>query len=216
MGVEYIGAPVSDYDGDTVIGVHVLESQHQIRCLTSSRMLVFDYLVGQWAEWAIASGLSAAMWGGTYHYTDGTSIWGEASDYTGVNYGLDIETGWLKLADLQGFGRVRWLMILGEYRGTHTLRIRIARDYSLTYFDDKPWTVSPTDIGQPLQVRHGPSIQQCQAIKVRITAVTVTGSEEGGYLYANPTTEALKLTGLGLELGFRRGLFRNLPAAQKQ
>jgi hypothetical protein len=49
-----------------------------------------------------------------------------------------------------------------------------------------------------------------QAIKVRFTAVA---NADGTGV---PSGEALKLTGLALELGFKRGLRPNLPAAQRQ
>jgi len=105
-------------------------------------------------------------------------------------------------------------MVLGEYRSEHHLRVRIARDYLVSgdvpvYFDDTPWTPSPTVVGGPEQVTHGPSEQQVQAIKVRLTA-TATDDE------AAPSGEALKLTGLSLRLGFKPGLYRRLPAAQQQ
>jgi hypothetical protein len=93
---------------------------------------------------------------------------------------MDIETPWIKLDDLQGFGRVRRVLVLGEYASAHRLRIRIARDYKATalevwdYFDDQYWDPSPTTIGGPEQVRIGPSQQQCQSIKIRISA---TGAE---------------------------------------
>lgn len=209
---KYVGAPVADYDSDTVVAVHVLEDRHQVRCLTSSRMLVWDYLVDQWAEWTIGSGVHACVWDGTYHYATATSISGEVANYDSLAYGLDIETGWIKLNDLQGYGRVRKIRILGENAGIAYLRVRVARNYATSFFQDKVWTIDPGVSGDPLEVLHSPSIQQCEAIKVRITAVSVA---EGGGI-AIPSTGAVKLTGLGLELGFQRGLNKRLPVAQKQ
>ncbi len=209
--VDYIGGQVSDYDSDTVVAVHVLQSKHQIRCLTSSRMLVFDYRtqVQQWSEWTIAGGLHATLWNGKYHYLATNTVLAEQSTYVATNYGLDVETAWIKPADLQGACRVRWFELLGEYRGSHYLRVRVARDYQTTYFDDKFWPPSPAAIGGPLQVEHTPSIQRCEAIKIRLTACDQTDGTPA-------TTEALKLTGLALEVGIRRGTYRQLPAAQKQ
>ena len=213
LTVEYIGGPVSDYDAEAVRAVHVLKDRHQIRCLTSARLLVLDTLAGQWCEWTIAGAVHAAIWSTGYHYASAASIEAESADYAGVDYGLDVETGWIKVADLQGFGRVWKILVLGEYRGPHKLRIRLARNYRDEYFQDKLWTVSPTVVGGPEQVSHGPSIQQCQAIKIRITAVGADAVVGG---YTAPTGEALKLTGLALELGLQRGVNRNLSPSQKQ
>lgn len=174
--VEYIGGKVSDFDGDTVVAVHVVEAQHQIRCLTTSRMLVLDYLVNQWSEWTIPDGIHAAIWQSTYTYLTATAPKSESTTLTGLTYGWDVESAWIKPADLQGSVRVRGIMPLGEYRSPFIMRVRVARDYladgagNWRYFDDKVWTPSPTVIGSALQFKHGPSRQQCEAIKVRLTA----------------------------------------------
>lgn len=211
---DYIGAPVVDYDSETPLAINVVGNRHQVRILTSARMLVWDYYVNQWGEWTITSGLHAVIWNGTHHYLTSTGPYAEASTYSGVDYGIDIETSWVKLNDLQGFGRVRRLLVLGEYRSAHDLRIRLARDYADTsgssnYFQDTYWTVSPTTTGGREEVRMGPSIQQMGAVKIRISAVSNSN-------HANPPSgEAVKLSGIALEIGVKRGPFAQLPAAQK-
>lgn len=207
--VQYIGAPVADYDAEAVQAVHVIESQHQIRCMTSSRCLVWDYLVGQWATWTIASAVGATIWNGAHVYATATDVLGELQVYTGVNYALDIETAWIPMGQIQGFGRVWRLSIIGEYRGAHRLRVRLAKNYATAYFQDKSWTVSPIVVGDTEQIEHRPSVQEMQAIKIRITG------EHPAFNASPPVTEALKLTSLALEIGLERGLNR-LPAAQRQ
>lgn len=206
--VEYAGGAVAAFDSEPVTSVVVVDSQHQIRCLTSSRMLVFDTLVNQWGEWTISGGVDSATWQGVHAYANATTVLTQRTDFSGIDYGLDVETGWIKLNDLQGFGRCRWLALLGEYRSAHRIRIRVARDYQQNYVDDKYWTANPNVVGDPLQFRHGPSDQRCQSIKVRLTARHETND-------APPAGEALKLTGLALELGFYPGAYRRLPAVQK-
>lgn len=228
-GLDLIGGAVSDYDSEPVLAIHVLESQHQIRWLTGSRMLVLDYdavtassPAGQWSEWSIADGVDAAIWGGQHAYLATTGPKVQRTDHTGIDFGLDVETAWIKMADLQGAGRVRRLLILGELRGACHVRVRIARDYETAYFFDKVWPAVDVDIGDlftvggPLQIKVGPSIQRCQAIKVRITAVELVPPEgEGDPTITAPATEALKLTGIGLEVGINRGLHRRVPASYK-
>lgn len=215
-GVEYIGGPVSDYDAEPVLSVHVLEDRHQIRWLTGSRMMVLDYLANQWAEWTIGNGIHACIWSGTYRYLTASGPRTELSTYAGMDYVIDIETAWIPLGQIQGFGRVWGVLIFGEYRSGHTLRIRLARNYATTYFQDKTWTPSPTTVGGSLQVRHAPSIQEMQAIKIRITGdVDVFYPDGGGAPIESDAQESLRLTRLGLEVGLERGLMR-LPAAQRQ
>lgn len=214
--VQYIGDKVASFDSDTVKAVHTVEAQHQVRCLTGSRMLVWDYLVNEWSEWTIADGLGACIWDGTHAYAFTTGVKTEQSAYSSLTYGIDIETAWIPLADLQGFGAVRWIMTLGEFRSTHAVRVRIAYNYAEsdasgpTWVDDKSFTATPTTIGGPLQFRHGPKRHRVESIKIRLTA------HVPGDTATPPTGEALKLTGLALEVGFEPGLYRRLPAAQKQ
>ena len=200
--VEYIGGGVSDYDAETVHAVNVVESQHQVRALTSGRMLVFDYLVGQWAEWSVSDGVHACLWQSKHLYLTASRVRQQLDAFNAsTTYGLDVETAWIPLGS-PGWGRVWKVVVLGEYRSSHELRVRLARDYSDVYFQDKLWSPSPTTVGGPLQIKHGPSIQELQAIKVRLTVTSAAG-------------ESLKLTNLSLEVGLERGL-RPLRAAQQQ
>jgi hypothetical protein len=212
---QYVGGPVTDYDGESGLAVDVIPVQHQVRIPTSARMLVWDTLVNQWGEWTVSGAVSSCIWNGVHVYATSSAIYQQRSDFTGVNYGMDVETAWVKPAEAVGQCRVQWLMPLGEYRSACSLRIRIGRNYrqdgagEWEYFDDKfrsPATVA----GGPLQVRIGPSIPWMEAIKVRLTAVNV--AEDG----TAPTGEALKLSAVGLEFGIQPGLFKRLAAAQKQ
>lgn len=214
---DYVGGPVSDYDSEEVLAATAMDSRHQIRVLTTGRILVLDTLANQWGEWTISgTGVHAALCSGSYCVAtdsgdvEDTAIYQEQTDYSALDYGLDVETAWIKLNDLQGAGRVRAIQLLGEYRSAHQLRIRIAYNYDDTYVDDKYWAPSPTTVGGPLQVRMGPQRQNCEAIKIRISAVSDSNT-------ANPPTgEALKLTGLALEVGVKPTMWRRLPAAQRQ
>jgi hypothetical protein len=207
--VQYIGAPVATYDSEDALAVHVMESQHQIRWLTSNRVLVFDYLVDQWAEWTIADGVHAAVHDGTYHYATTSGVNAERSDFTGIDYGLDIETAWIPLTQIQGFGRVWRLLLLGEIRGDFQLRVRLARNFATSYFQDKTWAANTDTAGEPLQMEHRPSVQEMEALRVRLTVLPVDGGETDLY------SEAVKLTNLALEVGLERGLNR-MPVAQRQ
>lgn len=219
--VQYIGAGVMDYDAETVLSAHLSTTQHQLRIITPNRCIIFDNTVGQWGEWSIADGLHACVWQGQHVYLS-SGAGGpkrQRTDFVGVDYGLDVETAWFDLNQLQGEARVWKILILGEYRGPHQMQIRVGRDYeatggaptySTTYYDNVVWPVNATVVGGPEQVRHGPSRQECQSLKVRITAVNVSGNTA-----VPPDNEALRLTAIALELGVKEGLYQRLTAAQK-
>lgn len=203
----------------TVRSVDVVEHEHQVRIVEGDVMFVWDYLANQWSEWSASNPLGSCIWRGNHLILE--TVAGATAEQvnatTGYTFGMDVETAWIKLNGIQGLGRVRWLMALGRYLSGHHLRVRIAYDYltdgddigSAQFTDDLYWTPSPTDSEQPLQVRIGPSRQRVEAIKIRLTAVDAVN-------HANPPSgPALRLSGLAFEVGIKRGLFRGLPAAQK-
>lgn len=207
-GLDYVGAGVADYDSESPVGVHVVESQHQVRCLTASRLLVFDYLVKQWFEWTVSGGVSATMWGGVYAYTTATQPYTQSTTYSGVTYGMDVETGWIKPFDLLGQGKFRWFELIGEWRSNHYLHIRMAADYDYdTGPTDPNWfydqyhsvktSVNGNVAGKPIDLR-ADFTRSIKAIKIRITAVDHTAPTE-----EFPTGEALKLTGIALYVADR-------------
>lgn len=213
--VNYIGAPVEDYDHETVNGITLMPDKHEVRIATSGRMLVWNTRANAWSEWDFTGGVtSTVLWRGQHVIAtnSGTSILVDDEDYSNVDYALDLETAWIKLDGLQGFSRVRFLRVLGEYRSAGRLRIRVARDYRKSggdwaWDDDKDWTISAAEAGDALRVRHRPSKQRCSAIKVRLTDKATGGGV--------PSGEILKLTGLSLEYGVKNGLGQ-LPESNKQ
>lgn len=215
FALHYVGASVDLYDGEPVLAVHAMTSRHQLRVLTANRMLVLDTLVNQWSRWSVANGVHAELLAAGYAVLTAAGPSLEQSTYAGLTYGMDIETSWTKVADLQGRGLVRTIEVLGEYRSPHYLRFRVARDYrsdgagGWLYHYDKTWPVTPAVVGGPEQASCGPSQKRCEAIKVRLTALATDGTTNP------PTGEALRLTGIALDVGIEPGLYRGLPAAQK-
>lgn len=219
--VEYIGGGVSDFDGEAVIACHALDAAHQVRALTSGRLLMFDTLLRQWATWSV-SAVAATVWtdqgtgvfSGTpnYHYATTSSVLGEAAHSTVPTFDTDIETGWIRLNQLQGYGRVRAINVLGQPNtaAARRLRVRLYRDFSETAFDDRYWTIPA--VADVMQLRISPPIQQLQAIKVRLT-MSATDSVGAPLAYAGETP---RFVALSFEVGIKRGLYRRMPAAQRQ
>lgn len=207
--IQYIGAPIADYDSEDVLAVTVMEKQHQVRILTSARMLVYDSYASEvmqrpmWSEWSVAGGLDACLWDGNHVYLTDSGPRTQLTSHTGVDYGIDLELAPVKLNDIAGYGAVDCFHLLGEFRSDCTVRVRLARDFQPTYFQDKTHTPALT-AGMPLELRHSPSIRQVKALSVRIT-VTPTSSGEG-----------VELTGIAFKLGVQPGLNRNLAQAAKQ
>ena len=170
-----IGLPVVDYDSETVLAAHVVPAQHQVRFVTGSRVLVWDYLDAEqpkWAEWSIASAVHAGIWQGTHHYLAAAGPLAEQATYSAIAYGLDVETAWIKPNDLQGAVAIRKPQVLGEQRGgTWHLRMRVAYDYKSTWVDDSYWLAVPNTAALPLQHRIPVSRAKMEAAKFRFTVV---------------------------------------------
>ena len=181
-GVQYIGADVSAYDGDVITSTRITTGAHQLRTVSASRMTVFDFERQTWAEWTINDALGGTMFGGVYTYLTATGPKQEQAAYTAMTYGLDVESAWLKLADLQGFSRVRRIYALGEFRSPFALRMRVARDYQADgagnplWFDDVIIAATPATVGSAMQLMHSPTQQQGESYKVRLTAVALATS----------------------------------------
>lgn len=173
-----IGLPVADYDSETVLATHVMTAQHQVRFVTASRVLVWDYLapspsgLGTWAEWSITSAVHAGMWQGTYHYLAAAGPYAEQTTYSGTAYGWDVTTAWIKPNDLQGQISVRKLQALGEYKSACYVRCRVAYDYNPAWVDDTVWT-PPSGIvdTEPATVVIRSSRRKVESIKTRLTVV---------------------------------------------
>lgn len=213
LGVTYVGYGVDEFDDEEVISVESMNSQHQVRCMTDSRVLVWDTIVNEWSEWSLVS-IGSSMWDDTYHVIGSgeATVLAQASSYSGAGDlpQLDIETAWIKVDGLQGYGLIRRLFLLGEYLGAHDLRVRVAYDYDDSWIDDKAWTVSPTTIGGPLQIEHGLSRPKCQSVKFRLTAQAVGATTA-------PITQALNLTGMSLEVKLKNNNFgKAMGKSQKQ
>lgn len=216
--VQYVGSPVADFDADTHVAVHVLEKKHEVRWLTTSRMLVFNYKVNQWSEWTVSNGVSATMWNGTHHYASSTAVLAYQTAYgTNVTYAMDLETAWIPVGPggKLGRGKVLWIQVLGEFVSAHDLRLRVGRDYlsdssGATLFHSKYWPATPTTVGGRLQVQHAPSIRLMEAVKLRITPYA------SGSTTNPPTGGALKVTGFALHVGLEPGIWRSLASAQRQ
>lgn len=221
MTYQYVGGDVATYDGEVVLATVVLTARHQVRILTTARMLVFDTLVRQWAETSVNDGLDLVVWNGQPAYLTATGVRAELatwSGYAGTDYTLtaiDVETGWAKFGAMQARAIVDYVQLLGELRSTCVIRKRLARNYEAAspgvwnYTTDVTWTPSPGVFGSAFQVRQAPRRKRCEAIKARFTITAPDGvSPLGG--------PCVRLTSIAILFALEPNAFGALGAAQKQ
>lgn len=214
LAVTYLGAPVELFNGLTITSAAVVPSSNQVRFTTSGTatlengetrtnlVLVYDYLMNQWGTFTGIAATDATVWQGVYVWTksDGKTYKENASSFTdaGAFIQLRFVTSWLSLAQLQGFQRIYRLLILGDYEGAHSLRVRLGYDFRPEYpFDqtinatsvtgpgtwgsDPAWGTGSTWGGAwPLEwFRVSPSRQKCSAIRICVEDTQTSAYNEG-------------------------------------
>jgi hypothetical protein len=135
-------------------------------------------------------------------------------DSGGVMY-MTIVTPWLKFANLQGFQRLRYVGLLGEFLDDHDLTLEYQVDYvdswtSLaTLEQDVGGTYSAADAAlTPYQaVWHLPA-QKCAAIRFRIKDALPAGGLEANY-----DSAAARLSGMWFNVGTKLGGMRKTRSA---
>lgn len=213
LNASYVGAPVEDYNSATIISASLLSSVAQIRFLTNANTyLIYDYDFRQWSRRTLSNlgtVRSACIWKNTYviGISDGYSWQQSSSLYqdNSNNYATTIETGWLRVASLQGFQRVRRLLLLAEYQSAHNVVVSIGYNYSTTYDASDVYTFTPSgSAGSPLQMEIHLRIQKCEALRIKVTETAVAGN----------LLEGNRLLNLSARVGVKKGSFK-LAAANK-
>lgn len=226
---KYIGGGVCDYDSQIISSASLVQDKKQVRFTlhgpTYYGILVYNYEYDQWSYWGATNSGSAESpvflderYGGcvidNVHYiglsngntlvqsTDGyvDGYINATPAYATTQYGMVVQTAWIKLAGLQGFKRVLRGWILGEYIDDHDLDIYIDYDYNEDNRDTVSFSNSELDSLSPYQVRFGIPRQRCEAIRFRIVVDTRSYTANAG----------AKLTALRLEYMRQPGGMRSV------
>jgi hypothetical protein len=222
LQVGYIGADVEGYNSQTITSADLIEDRNQVRFLTDDgSTLLYDYYFKQWSTFTNHEGLDAVIWQGDYCYLRSTGQVYLENDahFQDVNqeFRLRIGTAWIKTAGIQGFQRVRKAAVLGNYKSSHVLRMRIGYDYEPTYSgrvlfnagnvintnyygqdsyfgESTPYGGVDTNV---YQFRAQLPRQKCEAIRFLFEDVT-----------SGTPGESYSLSDLTLEVGLKPGLMR--------
>jgi hypothetical protein len=229
QNVTYIGAPVEAYNDLEIVSATLVPSQWVIFTTSSDTALVFDYLQGQWGTFTNHASVDSCLWlggGNTFAFANASGQVYQQTLSTFVDdtvaIRLSATTGWLDLAGLQGYQRIRRFLILGNFYGPHTLQVNIAYDYVDNFVQfatiDVPaigtfGSTGPYGLnsnggvygGLPFvyQFRINVSKQKCQAIKIQIQDAQSANFNQG---YA--------ISAITLEAGMKQGTFK-LPAGKQ-
>lgn len=177
LDLEYIGAPVEDYNDLTITKTDVLPILNEARFLTSDGdCLVYNYLYDIWYTFSNHRGFDSHVLGNDYYFVNHNSkilkIDYDRFDDNGSPVQMRFHSGWISFAGIQGYQRIWRIMILGEYKSPHKLKIKIAYNYDDVWAEEKIIDVtSYTEsyaFGGPIREAYGSPVS------------TGTGSPPGG------------------------------------
>lgn len=148
LALEYTGARVEAYNGETITGATIVGALNQVRFLLSeSTALVYNYNLDRWATFENHGGLSSVAIEDEYYYLreDGAIYQENRTSYSdaGSPIKMRIETAWLSFVTLQGFQRAYKAMLLGDYKSEHKLRVKVAYDFKEAWIQEA--LIDPTD-----------------------------------------------------------------------
>lgn len=223
LSTQYIGAAVEDYNNLSITSAKVVADFNQIRFTTSDGdTLVYNYHLGLWCTFDNHRALSAEIVDNQYYYLrtsnelfkETPGVYGD----NGIPIKLLLKTGWMSMAQLQGYQRVYQMLVLGEYKSSHMLKVQVAYDFNQslvqekiinpgsTFIDATPYGGYspyglPDDIpyggnGIPYQARFDFKQQKCQALQIQIEDIQSAAGE------------GLSLSAMTLLVGGKGGLFK--------
>jgi len=217
LNTSYIGAEVEDFNNKMITSATLEAESNQVRFTTSEGpTLIYDYFFQQWST-ATYAAKDSVIWNKKFVFIDknGTCfIETDAFRDNGKGISLSMLTGWIAMDSVAGFQRVYKLLIVGQYKSYHKLKISVGYDFSETfqshYIMDTQDALGITTFGEvspfgeeevfggesnAYRFSVGMDIQKCQAIRFKIEDLTVSSTPGTG--------EAFNITSLALLIGIK-------------
>ena len=222
LNVVYIGINVEGFNDQAISSAVLVPDTNQVRFqIQNDLCLVYDYLVGQWSTFTNHEGPDADIYGDKYVYLRNDSqVYSEVNNlFTDNKQSIEmlLETGWMSFNGLQGFQRVYKMELLGKYFTPHLLRIKAAYDFNEAFIQEKTidsdehFNINKYGVDDnygattpyggkagDYQLRFDFKRQKSESVKIRIQELQATDFGEG-----------LSLSAMTLQVGGKRGLFKN-------
>lgn len=200
LQVTFIGAPVEAYNSFTVTASDIDYNQQIVRfCISNGTQLVYDYYNKKWSVFTNISAVASKIVNGVYYYLKSTGVVEQETPGTYSDNGsvisMGLISGWLSLAKITGFQRIRIVQLLGKVVSPCTLAVSFAYNFDPTIVQTA--TIVNTAAEDPWDWQIYPNKQKCSALQLTMTVTpTVVGA-------------ALSLSVIGLEAGIKKGLNPN-------
>jgi hypothetical protein len=196
LNVSDVGAKVADYESGLVItGALSLVDRDQVWFFTrTGRTLAWDRYHQIWYTFTGQDTNAPVLYRGTPYFvrlSDGHLLREDATKYQDnvTSFSLYLESGWITLAGIQGFQRMRKFSWSGAL--ANNASIVMYSDFST--IAEETITVNATTVGG-VQWEIKPKVQKCEAKKFKITVANITGKTS--------------FSAFGIEAGAKRGSFK--------
>lgn len=228
LQTSYIGAQVEDLSLDGVIQSAVAPpATNQIRqTLSTGQTLMYDYFFGQWGTFVGAPATSSCVYQNEHSYINqyGSVYQETPGQYMDGNNPvlMSFVTGWIQTVGIQGFQRLYYFYLLGQYFSPHKLQVQIAYNYVDTPVQQviiQPTNFSsatPSPFGdQPAPFGSPTSLEQWKihAKRQKCQSFQITVNEIFDPTYGTAAGAGLTLSGINMLCAVKRGS-RPLRATQ--
>lgn len=200
LGTHYIGADVELYNSLTCVSAVSIESTTQLRfTMSDGTILMYDYFYQQWGVFQGVAPISTTSFEEEHTLLDATGkVYQETpglyADAASTPVQMSFTSAWVNLQNLQGYQRLYFFFLLGEYLSQFSLSIGIATDYDPTI--KQTVLVTPDTSRSVFSARVFPIFQRSQSFQLTFTETnTVPGA-------------GFTLSGLNLVIGRKKG-YRN-------
>ena len=228
LNTSYIGAPVEDYNANTVLSAETIPGTNQVRfILDNSVTLMYDYYYKQWGTFTNTTAISGTLYQGYHSYLNTLGQVFQEAPNTYIDGTspvlMSVTTAWMSMAGLQGYERFYFANLLGTYYTPFKLSVQIAYDYNQAYnqavvvtpdnytpiYGNEPlWGSGETWGGQSnvFSARIFPEKQKCESFQITIQEVYDSS-------FGVAAGAGLTLSGLAMVVGVKKG-FRTQSAAK--
>jgi hypothetical protein len=146
-GLEFIGADMIEFNSLPVRAAVLMPTLHQIRWVTDTITLVYDYEFKQWSPWTVG-GRDACIWQGSFLLLPGTTgrvcvetagYWMDDAISDAGEYALALTTGWLKPAGVHGRIMLYEVLVAGDLVAAHQPALLFAYDGEEAFVERRSW-----------------------------------------------------------------------------
>ena len=210
LGTRYIGSGIESYNSYQVLSaVHFDKKNLVVFTMKDPSsgggvLSVYDYFTGQWSIVPGVMALDSDVISGNLLLLDGQTnapVVQDGTDFLDDSnpYSMRVKTPWIKVSGIQDFARIWSCTILGKYKSSHTLSVKVRYDYSDQVV--QTFTITPDVADAQYQYRCHLRKQTCQSIQFEIYDEDQNG-------------ESMELTALTLEVGLKKGSIK-LPGSRR-